>query len=173
MMLGTFPPGRERWCMDFFYPNFQNDMWRIFGAAFFGDPQYFVAEGKKAFDKARIENFLRIKKIALYDTAVSVRRLRGNASDAFLEICEPLDLASALARLPECLSIAATGKKAADTLAEICKARAPNIGESVRVKFAGREFDFYKMPSSSRAYPKPLSQKAQLYAEMFKRAGIL
>ena len=64
-------------------------------------------------------------------------------------------------------------EKAAYTLAEICKARAPNIGESVRVKFAGREFDFYKMPSSSRAYPKPLSQKAQLYAEMFKRAGIL
>ncbi len=173
MMLGTFPPGRERWCMDFFYPNFQNDMWRIFGVAFFGDPQHFVAEGKKAFDKVRIENFLRIKKIALYDTAVSVRRLRGNASDAFLEICEPLDLVSALARLPECLSIAATGKKAADTLAEICNARAPDIGESVRVKFAGREFDFYKMPSSSRAYPKPLSQKAQLYAEMFKRAGIL
>ena len=31
LMLGSFPPPKERWCMDFFYPNPQNDMWRIMG----------------------------------------------------------------------------------------------------------------------------------------------
>ena len=31
LMMGSFPPKRERWKMDFYYPNFQNDMWRIFG----------------------------------------------------------------------------------------------------------------------------------------------
>ena len=30
-MLGSFPPQQKRWSMAFFYPNFQNDMWRIFG----------------------------------------------------------------------------------------------------------------------------------------------
>ena len=35
LMLGSFPPPRERWKMDFYYPNFQNDMWRIFGCVFF------------------------------------------------------------------------------------------------------------------------------------------
>ena len=35
LMLGSFPPPRARWKMDFFYPNFQNDMWRIFGVVFF------------------------------------------------------------------------------------------------------------------------------------------
>ena len=36
LMLGSFPPPRERWRMDFFYPNFQNDMWRIFFAQLLG-----------------------------------------------------------------------------------------------------------------------------------------
>ena len=39
LMLGSFPPPRERWRMDFFHPNFQNDMWRIFGLVFFADVQ--------------------------------------------------------------------------------------------------------------------------------------
>ena len=26
LMLGTFPPAPHRWCMPFYYPNFQNDM---------------------------------------------------------------------------------------------------------------------------------------------------
>ena len=30
LMLGSFPPQKKRWSMDFFYPNLQNDMWRIF-----------------------------------------------------------------------------------------------------------------------------------------------
>ena len=41
LMLGSFPPPRERWCMDFFYPNPQNDMWRIMGQVFFGDKTHF------------------------------------------------------------------------------------------------------------------------------------
>mgnify|MGYP001188992102 CR=1 FL=1 len=35
LILGSFPPKKERWSMDFFYPNFNNDMWRIFGLVFF------------------------------------------------------------------------------------------------------------------------------------------
>ena len=31
LMLGSFPPKRIRWSMEFFYPNLQNDMWRIVG----------------------------------------------------------------------------------------------------------------------------------------------
>ena len=29
LMLGSFPPPKARWSMDFYYPNIQNDMWRI------------------------------------------------------------------------------------------------------------------------------------------------
>ena len=29
LFLGSFPPPREKWSMEFFYPNFINDFWRV------------------------------------------------------------------------------------------------------------------------------------------------
>ena len=49
LMMGSFPPKRERWKMDFYYPNFQNDMWRIFGLVFFDDKEHFLTADKKSF----------------------------------------------------------------------------------------------------------------------------
>ena len=74
LMLGSFPPQKKRWSMDFFYPNWSNDMWRIFGLVFFNQKDYFVVPDKKAFDKERIIEFLKEKGIALYDTACVVKR---------------------------------------------------------------------------------------------------
>ena len=36
-MLGSFPPPRKRWCMDFFHPNRSKRMWLILDLNFFGD----------------------------------------------------------------------------------------------------------------------------------------
>ena len=41
LMLGSFPPQKKRWSMDFFYPNLQNDMWRIVGLIFFQDKEIY------------------------------------------------------------------------------------------------------------------------------------
>ena len=51
LMLGSFPPQRKRWSMDFYYPNWNNDMWRITGLIFFGDKTHFVDANRKAFCK--------------------------------------------------------------------------------------------------------------------------
>ena len=59
LMLGTFPPAPHRWCMPFYYPNFQNDMWRIMGIIFFDDKEHFIVKGEKRFDQPGIEAFLR------------------------------------------------------------------------------------------------------------------
>ena len=64
--------------MEFFYPNLQNDMWRIMGLLFFGDKAHFLADPKH-FDRERIMAFCRTVGLALYDTASEVGRLRGNA----------------------------------------------------------------------------------------------
>ena len=45
LMLGSFPPKRIRWSMDFFYPNLQNDMWRIVGYLATGDKSHFLMPG--------------------------------------------------------------------------------------------------------------------------------
>ena len=96
LLLGSFPPPRKRWSMDFFYPNYTNDMWRIFGLIFFDDKNHFVDIEKKKFRKDNIEQFLREKAIAVSDTVAVANRLNGNASDLTLEVVEPLNLAGIL-----------------------------------------------------------------------------
>lgn len=168
LMLGSFPPQRVRWSMDFFYPNFQNDMWRILGYIFTGDKNHFVCPGEKRFDRGRIEEFCREQGIALYDTAEEVVRLKNNASDNFLQIVRPTDLAALLERMPECRSVVVTGQKASDTLRDIVGAgEMPEVGKSVCVDFADRRLILWRMPSSSRAYPRPIEWKAEFYRKIF------
>lgn len=92
LFLGSFPPQRKRWCMDFYYPNFINDHWRIEGAVFFGDRHHFVDEEEKRFKLTDIIAFCQEKGLAFFDTSTAVRRLQDNASDKFLEVVEPTDI---------------------------------------------------------------------------------
>ena len=171
LMLGSFPPPKERWCMDFFYPNPQNDMWRIMGQVFFYDKQHFV-DGK-VFKHEEIVSFCRKQGIAIFDTAQAVRRLQGNAADEHLEIVEPTDIAALLQQIPLCHNICCTGGKAAQTLAETLHCVLPKVGESIETSFAGRTIRFWRMPSSSRAYPLSLDKKAAAYRRMFETIGLL
>ncbi len=159
LMLGSFPPPKERWKMDFFYPNFQNDMWRIFGIVFFKDKDYFLTHDRKSFHETNIRTFLTSRGIALWDTAMEVNRQKGNASDKYLEVLRPIDLEQALFQLPLCRTIVVTGQKAMDTLLMLTNATEPKVGESTETFFQGRNLRIYRMPSSSRAYPKPLHEK--------------
>ena len=173
LMLGSFPPKREKWAFEFYYPNFQNDMWRIFGVAFFGDKDCFLNPDKKSFSKPRIEKFLKEKGIALSDTAESVIRHKDNASDKFLEIVKPLDLKVALKKLPQCEAVCVTGQKAAEMLAELADAEIPKVGSRTQFEFIGRKILFYRMPSSSRAYPLSLAKKAEAYKHMFEELNMV
>ena len=118
LFLGSFPPPRNRWCMDFFYPNFINDHWRIEGLLFFQDKDHFVDAANKTFRLPEIVRFLTEKGIGFFDTATAVRRLKGNASDDFLEVVEPTDLPSLLRQVPQCRVVVTTGEKATRTLCE-------------------------------------------------------
>ena len=173
LMLGSFPPKRIRWSMDFFYPNLQNDMWRIVGYLAAGDKSHFLMPGGRKFDKERIEAFCRERGIALYDTAVEVIRLKDNASDNFLQVVREVDLAALLARIPHCRTLVTTGLKASDTLRAITGCGEPAVGESVAFEYAGRSMRLWRMPSSSRAYPRPVEWKAGFYRKVFEDNEIL
>ena len=173
LMLGSFPPERKRWSMEFFYPNWGNDMWRIWGLIFFGDKQYFEITAEKRFDRERIAAFCSEHGIALYDTACEVRRLAGNASDKFLEVVTPTDLRAMLRRLPLCRAIVTTGEKATDTLIEQFGCAKPRVGEYTEIEFEGRTLRLYRMPSSSRAYPLKLERKAEAYERMLREIGMI
>lgn len=173
LMLGSFPPKRIRWSMDFFYPHLQNDMWRIVGYLAAGDKSHFLMPGGRKFDKERIEAFCRERGIALYDTAVEVIRLKDNASDNFLQVVREVDLAALLARIPHCRTLVTTGQKATDTLRAVTGCGEPAVGESVAFEYAGRSMRLWRMPSSSRAYPRPVEWKAGFYRKVFEDNEIL
>ncbi|MDR0865049.1 MAG: uracil-DNA glycosylase family protein [Candidatus Symbiothrix sp.] len=172
LMLGSFPPPRKRWSMDFYYPNLNNDMWRVMGLIFFGEKNYFVETAHKAFNKERIIGFLTEKGIALFDTATVVRRLKDNAADQFLEIVEATDMPALLQQLPDCRAIAVTGQKAMDTLRTQLQVEEPAVGKSIEFLFENRSMRLFRMPSTSRAYPLPLERKAVMYETMLKTVGI-
>ena len=157
--------------MDFFYPNLQNDMWRIFGLLFFDDKEHFLLPGKKAFNKEYLIEFLTEKGIALYDTATSVRRLQDNASDKFLEVVEPTDIRLLLKQLPQCQAIITTGQKATDIIRNQIEVDEPKVGESCLFTFEDRMMRLYRMPSSSRAYPMAIEKKATAYRFMLSELG--
>ena len=171
LMMGSFPPKRERWKMDFYYPNFQNDMLRIFGLVFFEDNEHFLTADKKSFCEQRIRDFLIRQGIALTDSGREVVRQKDNASDKFLEIVRKIDLSDVLRQLPHCVAIATTGQKATDTLLSLVEASQPPVGGFSTFHFEGRTIRLYRMPSSSRAYPKPLPEKAAAYKRMFGEVG--
>jgi len=172
LMLGTFPPAEKRWCIRFYYPNFINDMWRIFGICFYGDKQHFVLEQEKRYDLDSIIPFLNEKGIAMYDTATRIRRTKDNASDKDLEIVEETDLDSMLRQLPECKAVITAGQLATDVFCNHYGIEAPKVGEYTEFHLDNRGLRLYRMPSSSRAYPMQTERKAEYYNIVFKYLGL-
>ena len=134
LFLGSFPPQRKRWCMDFYYPNFINDHWRIEGQIFYGDKNHFVDLEAKRFRIDEIVAFCEEKGLAFFDTSTAIRRLQDNASDKFLEVVEATDIRALVAQLPHLRAIVTTGEKATET---ICRtmgmAETPKVNTYVRV----------------------------------------
>ena len=172
LFLGSFPPQRKRWCMDFYYPNFINDHWRIEGQIFFGDKNHFVDLEAKRFKIDEIVAFCQEKGLAFYDTSTAIRRLQDNASDKFLEVVEPTDIRALLQQLPHCRAIVTTGEKATETIcAYFGIHEIPKVNTSVSVSSIihhPSSISLWRLPSSSRAYPLSFAKKVEAYKQMFR-----
>ena len=94
--------------------------------------------------------------------------MKDNASDNFLQVVKAFNIRKILSALHSCKSIAVTGEKSlevlCDTFHDIDK---PPVGSYSTLDFSGRQIRLYRMPSSSRAYPKSLPWKAEVYRKMF------
>ena len=167
--------------MPFYYPNWINDFWRIMGIIFFGDKEHFCIPGRKSFDEASIREFCTRQGMAFYDTACEVRRLRDNASDAFLEVVTPTDIPALLRQIPHCYTVVTTGQKATEVMAATFSCDVPAVGGFIKMEIPDqvgndendgndgkREVSFWRMPSTSRAYPLPLEKKAEAYRKLFE-----
>ncbi len=178
LFLGSFPPPRSKWSMDFFYPNWINDFRRIMGLVCFGNKTYFEVAGEKRFNEESIKDFAKSERLAFFDTARKVCRLKDNASDNYLEILEPTNIKELLLQLPECQRIVTTGGKASQeiysqfskdllSVGEEC-ILSPQMGMFTRLNVFGRELEWWRMPSTSRAYPMAITEKAEYYKRLFE-----
>ncbi|MBR1902179.1 MAG: uracil-DNA glycosylase family protein [Bacteroidaceae bacterium] len=162
LFLGSFPPQRKRWCMNFYYPNFINDHWRIEGLIFFGDRNHFVDLEHKRFKINEIIAFCQEKGLAFFDTSTAIRRLQDNASDKFLEVVEPTDIRALIAQLPHLRAIVTTGEKATET---ICNSlglpEVPKVNSQCSI--LNSQLTLWRLPSSSRAYPLSFDKKVEAY----------
>lgn len=175
LIMGTFPPQAKRWNMDFYYPNRTNDFWKIMGLIFLGDRDALLLPGQKDYDLNAIVSLMTEKKIALNDTVRKARRLKGNASDKFLEIIEPVPLFELLQDMPDCHAVATTGEKAASVIADLTSTEIPKMGGKLvaRIPELSSPLSIFRMPSTSRAYPLKLELKAEYYKKMFEEVGIV
>lgn len=174
LFLGSFPPQRKRWSMDFYYPNFINDHWRIEGQIFFGDKNHFVDLEAKRFKIDEIVAFCQEKGLAFFDTSTAIRRLQDNASDKFLEVVEPTNIHDLLEQLPHCKAIVTTGEKATETIcASLGIPEIPKVNTSYILHHPSfiihhpSPIALWRLPSSSRAYPLAFDKKVEDYRQMF------
>ena len=172
LFLGSFPPQRKRWCMDFYYP--------IEGQVFFGDRNHFVDLEQKRFKLEEIVVFCLSKGIAFFDTSTAIRRLKDNASDKFLEVVVPTDIPTLLARLPHLRAIVTTGEKATETICSSLQIpEMPKVNTFVPIPTLQGVRPFvsglvlYRLPSSSRAYPLAFDKKVAAYLNMFEYCELL
>ena len=188
MMMGTFPPTADKWAMSFHYPNFYNDMWRIYGRVFFDDADYFRVGDEKRFDPERIRDFMFERGIASCPTVKQAIRETGNASDKNLTVVTPVDLDVILPQVPKVKSLFTTGGKATEVLLglldePIAKSKHPKTNQSMDYPYQwqnanNKETDvndltLYRLPSTSRAYPLSLDKKVAAYKAFFERMGKL
>lgn len=188
MMMGTFPPTSEKWAMRFHYPNFYNDMWRIYGRVFFDDADYFRVGDEKRFDPERIRAFMFERGIASCPTVKQAIRETGNASDKNLTVVTPVDLDNILTQVPKVETLFTTGGKATEVLLNLlnnppAKSKYPKTNQSMDYPYEWQSADhqktdvnnltLYRLPSTSRAYPLSLDKKVAAYKDFFKKIGKL
>ncbi|PKH64543.1 DNA glycosylase [Psychrobacter sp. 4Dc] len=188
MMMGTFPPTADKWAMSFHYPNFYNDMWRIYGRVFFDDADYFRIGDEKRFDPERIRDFMFERGIASCPTVKQAIRETGNASDKNLTVVTPVDLDVILPQVPKVKSLFTTGGKATEVLLglldePIAKSKHPKTNQSMDYPYQWQSTDdqkadvnnltLYRLPSTSRAYPLSLDKKVAAYKAFFEKMGKL
>ena len=177
LMMGSFPPAAEKRAMEFHYPNFQNDMWRVYGLVFFGDAMHFQRGEEKAFDAEKIKAFLTERGIGSCPGVRRAIRTHGNASDAYLKVVETVELPEILEKIPQCRRICTTGGKATEILLALLetevKAKDFKTGTTITARCGDRDLLVTRLPSTSRAYPMKLEKKAEAYRKFFVEAGFM
>lgn len=127
LFCGTFPPVRKS--IRFYYPNANNDMWKVLGHVFYDDADAFYTStygasslfpspsklsgchaATRALDEARILRFADSQPVGFFDMCRRARRRLGTSADDNIEALERTDVVrDVLSHTPHCAGIITTG----------------------------------------------------------------
>jgi G:T/U-mismatch repair DNA glycosylase len=87
LVIGTFPPVKERWSYEFFYPNIQNLFWKIL--AKIAGHELSLSGSEMVHNRKEI---LHVLKVGITDMGGTIIRLKQDSKDESLEIVEYMNI---------------------------------------------------------------------------------
>ena len=172
MMMGTFPPEQSKRAMDSII-QISKMICACFGLVFFDEKDHFRNGEEKRWILRRLKAFLSEAGIASCPTVLKAILEKGNASDAFLKVVEPVPLDDVLEQNPDCKHIGTTGGKATEILLSLYQKRLNYLNRVETIPFVlnGRKLTLTRLPSTSRLSVEP-TEKAEAYKNFFKACGL-
>jgi G:T/U-mismatch repair DNA glycosylase len=113
LILGNFPPHKKRWDYEFFYPNKQNNFWKVL-AVINGKPLKEMS-GLPAIEERK--NIMKNIKTGVMNIARRIKRKGHSARDTDIEIIEYNDVLNVIHKHPELETIIIAGYSAKNSTA--------------------------------------------------------
>jgi G:T/U-mismatch repair DNA glycosylase len=171
LILGNFPPHSKRWDYKFFYPNKQNNFWKVL-SILNGTP---LKEMKGDAAVQERQKIMRDLKVGIYNLARSIKRKNKSARDTDIEILEYLDIVSIIRKNTRLKKIILAGFAAksstARTFLNQLDEQHIHYSKPVEIK-AGTEFQLYMgkrsidcviLNSTSTAFPIKLEKLVEQF----------
>lgn len=108
LILGSYPPHLDKWSFPFYYPNKQNNFWKILAAINNAELNYF--EGDIAVNERK--QLMRNLKIGVQNMGKVIYRKGKSSLDADIEIKEFQDILAIIKKHPELKKIILSGYSA-------------------------------------------------------------
>lgn len=180
LILGNFPPHRKRWDYEFFYPNKQNNFWKVL-AEINGSPLNHMT-GNAAVEERK--HLMQVLKTGVLNIAHKVRRKGASARDTDIEILEYNDVIGFIEKHPELEIIIIAGYSAKNSTAK----KFMEYLAKHKIKFkappeitAGAQFPLYVknrtikcviVNSTSTAFPIKLKDLADQFRPYIKKGNV-
>lgn len=165
LVLGTFPPAEGKRAMDFYYPNFQNDMWRILGIIYFQDPDHFRRGTEKPLTRIRSGHSSQRPASPWVPRCCVPSGKRETPRTNSFTSWKRRTWVPCCPGCPHCRRLVTTGEKATEIVLHQCTEppKLPRTNTTVPIRLGGKRYELTRLPSSSRAYPMKLEKKAECY----------
>lgn len=170
LILGNFPPHKKRWDYEFFYPNKQNNFWKVLAAI--NGTELKETKGEAAIEERK--KIMRSLHTGVYNLAKKVKRKNHSARDTDIEILEYNDIISVIKKNKSLKKIILAGFAAKSSTARTFLHLLDNhkishdtgeikAGSTFDIQIGKRVINCVILNSTSTAFPIKLAKLVEQY----------